>query len=57
MKKVNQYIDNLFAKQDPLLEEVIESIKKNDMPSISVSPSSGKLLTMLVSISGAKKIY
>ncbi len=56
MKKVNQYIDNLFAKQDPLLEEVIESIKENDMPSISVSPSSGKLLTMLVSISGAKNL-
>ncbi|KWU66920.1 hypothetical protein AWW70_06355 [Bacillus mycoides] len=38
------------------MEEVIALIKENGMPPISVSPSSGKLLTMLVSISGAKDI-
>ncbi|MCP3763753.1 O-methyltransferase [Domibacillus sp. A3M-37] len=56
MKQVNSYIDSVFHKQDVHLEEVISSIKENGMPSISVSPSSGKLLTMLVSISGAKNI-
>ncbi|WP_223636113.1 O-methyltransferase [Planococcus sp. 4-30] len=56
MKKINQYIDAAFTTQDPLLDRVVASIKENEMPSISVSPSSGKLLTMLVSISGAKNV-
>ncbi|MBS4207362.1 O-methyltransferase [Bacillus sp. FJAT-50079] len=56
MKQMNNYIDSMFYKEDRLLEEVVLSIKENGMPSISVSPSSGKLLTMLVSISGAKNV-
>ena len=56
MKQINSYIDSVFYTQDDLLEEVITSIQENGMPSISVSPSSGKLLTMLISISGAKNV-
>jgi caffeoyl-CoA O-methyltransferase len=56
MKQINQYIDAVYANQDVLLEEVLLSIKENGMRSISVSPSSGKFLTMLVSISGAKNV-
>ncbi|MFN2746396.1 MULTISPECIES: O-methyltransferase [unclassified Bacillus (in: firmicutes)] len=56
MKQINRYIDSVFSKQDALLEEVISSIRENGMPPISVSPSSGKLLTMLVSISGAQNV-
>lgn len=56
MKQINSYIDSVFCTEDALLEEVIASIKESGMPSISVSPSSGKLLTMLVSISGAKQV-
>ncbi|MFC8562549.1 O-methyltransferase [Peribacillus frigoritolerans] len=56
MKQINSYIDSLFYTEDDLLEEVIASIQENGMPSISVSPSSGKLLTMLISISGAKNV-
>lgn len=56
MKKVNNYIDTVFAQQDHILENVISSITEQGMPAISVSPSSGKLLTMLVSITGAQDI-
>lgn len=56
MKQINSYIDSLFCSQDDVLEDVLTSIIENEMPLISVSPSSGKLLTMLVSISGAKSI-
>lgn len=56
MKKTNEYINAVFIGQDPLLDEVVASITENGMPSISVSPSSGKLLTMLVSISKAKNV-
>ncbi|MDV2686444.1 O-methyltransferase [Alkalihalophilus lindianensis] len=56
MKQINEYIDSVFHKQDQLMEEVISSIKENGMPSISVSPSSGKFLSMLISLSGAKDV-
>ena len=56
MKIVNQYIDTVFYGQDPILEEVISSITEHGMPAISVSPSSGKFLTMLVSMTKTKSI-
>lgn len=56
MNQINSYIDSVFPNQDALLEDVIASIRENGMPSISVSPSSGKLLTMLTSISAAKNV-
>ncbi|WP_029191045.1 O-methyltransferase [Ornithinibacillus scapharcae] len=56
MKQINRYIDSVFYSDDKILEEVLASIKENGMRSISVSPSTGKLLTMLVSISGAKNV-
>lgn len=39
-----------------MLEEVISSITEQGISAISVSPSSGKLLTMLVSMTKAKSI-
>lgn len=56
MEQINRYIDSVFNTQDSLLEEVLVSIEENGMRSISVSPSTGKLLSMLVSISGAKNV-
>jgi len=56
MQIINHYIDSVFNKQDAILEEVITSIEENGMPAISVSASSGKLLSMLVSMTGAKNI-
>lgn len=56
MKQINSYIESVFNKQDDLLEEVLSSIIENGMRNISVSPAAGKLLTMLVSISGAKNV-
>ncbi|MFJ6208735.1 O-methyltransferase [Lysinibacillus sp. NPDC092081] len=56
MKIINHYIDAVFHNEDSILEEVITSIQENGMPAISVSASSGKLLTMLVSMTGAKNI-
>lgn len=56
MKIINQYIDRIFVSTDPVLEDVLLSIQENGMRSISVSPASGKALTMLVSMMGAKNI-
>lgn len=56
MKELNRYIDSVFYKKDDLLEEVLTTIEENGMRSISVSPSTGKLLTMLVSMTKAVAI-
>jgi len=56
MKQINRYIDSVLNSQDTILEEVLISIKENGMRSMSVSPSTGKLLSMFVSISGAKNV-
>lgn len=56
LKLINQYIDSVFYSEDDVLEEVLASIQEKGMRSISVSPSTGKLLTLLVSISGAKNV-
>jgi caffeoyl-CoA O-methyltransferase len=51
-----EYIRSQFAPQDDVLEGVLKSIKKQNMPMISVSPESGKLMTLLIQISGAKEV-
>lgn len=56
MKNINQYIDQTFVSTDLVLERVLFSIQENGMRSISVSPASGKALTMLVSMTGAKNV-
>ncbi|UFJ42513.1 O-methyltransferase [Brevibacillus humidisoli] len=55
MEKV-EYIRSLFVGEDPVLADVLQTIKEKNMPQISVAPECGKLLTMLVRISGAKQI-
>ncbi|WP_299093598.1 O-methyltransferase [uncultured Metabacillus sp.] len=54
--KVEEYIHSLFTKDDAVLEQVLWSIRANGMRNISVPPEIGKLLTLLVKISGAKEI-
>lgn len=56
MKQINNYMDEVFYQYDATLEDVLSSIAENGMPAISVSRSSGKLLTMLASMTGAKAI-
>ena len=56
MKPINHYINEVFTKKDDVLDAVIMSIEQHGMRQISVPPASGKLLTMLVSISGAKNV-
>ena len=56
MKQINGYIDSVFSSGDRVLENVLAAIEENGMRPISVSPSTGKLLTLLVSISGAKNV-
>lgn len=49
------YIRQTFIKQDELLKNVLKRIETEGMPQISVEPESGKFLTLLAALSGAKK--
>jgi predicted O-methyltransferase YrrM len=50
-----QYAESLYA-QDEQLERVLETIRANGMPDISVKPGYGRLLTLLVKLSGARNV-
>lgn len=50
-----QYVESLY-EADPHLERVKEGIRANNMPEISIAPGYGRLLTLLVRMSGAKRI-
>lgn len=54
--RVEEYIQGLFIKEDSTLDNVLQSIKDQGMPMMSVSPESGKLLSLLVKLSGAKQV-
>ncbi|OPA81099.1 methyltransferase [Paenibacillus selenitireducens] len=50
-----QYMDALY-REDPMLEQVMAGIREAGMPEISIAPGYGRLLTILVKTSRAKRI-
>ncbi len=52
----DEYIKNLYIREDAVLEKVKRSMVDNDMPRIALPPDSAKLLYLLARIRGAKKI-
>ncbi|WP_408010618.1 O-methyltransferase [Pseudalkalibacillus sp. A8] len=56
MMNIQKYIQTLFVKKDEELERITDKLLQVGMPTISVSPESGKLLTLLVNISGAQNL-
>ena len=50
------YVDRLHAPHDDSLVAAFEAPKREGMPSIQVGQSEGKLLTLLLRLSGAQKV-
>lgn len=50
-----QYVESLYTRDNDLVRAE-EGIRANGMPEISISPGYGRLLTMLVQMSGAKHV-
>ncbi|WP_127585410.1 O-methyltransferase [Paenibacillus koleovorans] len=50
-----RYAESLYA-QDEMLSRVEEGIRANGMPEISIAAGYGRLLTLLVKLSGAKRV-
>ena len=53
---VDQYTTDLLLPSDPTLDAALASSEAAGLPSISVSPSQGKLLMLLAQLAGAKQI-
>ncbi|PYI56244.1 O-methyltransferase [Paenibacillus flagellatus] len=53
--EADRYVESLY-EPDPDLARVQETIRQNGMPDISVAPGYGRLLTLLVRLSGAKRL-
>jgi predicted O-methyltransferase YrrM len=53
---VENYISELFVREDPALAGVEAAISAAGMPPISVSPVEGKLLHVLARLAGARRI-
>ncbi|MBK1897003.1 O-methyltransferase [Chryseobacterium paridis] len=55
-EKVDEYISNLLAPEDIILQETIQSLDDASMPQISVTPTQGKFLQLMLLTSKAKRI-
>jgi predicted O-methyltransferase YrrM len=53
---VDEYTTGLLLPADPALDAALASSEAAGLPSISVSPSQGKLLMLLAQLAGAKQI-
>ena len=54
--KVEEYIDALLIPPDPVLDHARRASASAGLPAIAVTPSQGKLLHLLVLISGAGRV-
>jgi len=53
--KLSQYITELFAAQDEILQYVIQDTPKKGLPAIGIQPEEGRFLQFLVRICNTKK--
>lgn len=53
---VDTYIDGLFVKTDPVLDDVLSRAEAAGIPNMHVSPGQGKLLYLMAKIIGAKRV-
>ncbi len=53
---VDEFMEDLYLGDDPVMEEILKSSMEGDLPEISVSPNQGKMLWMMARLMGAKTI-
>ena len=56
LQEIDDHVANLFAPPDEALEAVLRESEREGLPAINVSATEGKLLQMLVEVSGARRI-
>src|SRR5580700_1833159 len=53
---VDQYITDMLAPRDPVLDAALQASDAAGLPAIQVTPSQGKLLHLLARLQGARRI-
>jgi caffeoyl-CoA O-methyltransferase len=56
LEEIDSYIEDLFGTSDEVLEATLRDSRRGGLPEINVSPNQGRLLRMLVELSGARRI-
>ena len=56
LREIDAYVEDLFAPTDEILEAALRDSRRAGLPEINVSPNEGRLLQLLVEISGARRI-
>ena len=56
LREIDNYVEDLFAPSDEVLEAALQDSRRAGLPEINVSPNEGRLLQLLVEISGARRI-
>ena len=56
LRRIDDYVSGLFAPPDGALEAALRESGREGLPSINVSATEGKLLQILVEISGTRKV-
>jgi len=56
LARIDDYIENLFAPQDDVLEAAVRESQRAGLPEIHVSPNEGKLLQLLAELASARRI-
>ncbi|MFJ4171004.1 O-methyltransferase [Paenarthrobacter sp. NPDC089714] len=54
--EVERYLTDVVVRPDPAHERALTSAVEAGMPAIEVAPNAGKLLKMLVQVSGARRV-
>lgn len=55
-RRVDAYLTDTLVGHDPVLDDAVHSQQEAGLPAIEVAPVSGKLLNLLVRISGARRV-
>jgi len=54
--RIDDYVERLFVPPDPVLEANLERAADAGLPTIQVSATEGKLLSLLVRLAGARRV-
>ena len=56
LEEIDGYIEDLFGSSDEVLEATLRDSRRGGLPDINVSPNQGRLLQLMVEISGARRV-
>lgn len=56
LEEIDGYIEDLFGTSDEVLEATLRDSRRGGLPDINVSPNQGRLLRLLVELTGTRRI-